>query len=274
MSRHCLILVIAITLIAVKLTSAQNAVLLPMDEGGSVEDLQLVYHDQCSDVPNEVWAACGNTGFYRSTWVGGAGNPWSAWAQYLPVKKGYGVDAIEVGGTEYVLCASQGIGLWYGSGLTGSFNPNWARPNGEIPYPDAWNQAGTHDVAFYWPEDGFGPNPNPQSQYYVILTGEINEQGQTYLPGLYWWDNTPPDIGFVPVENQPLQPRSYSHFYRDVSNKNVLYVTAPNAIYKLSGPYGRETFVKLPASTRLEDLPIARPPHPATAGLPPLPVKQ
>ncbi len=223
-----------------------------IDQGGSVEDLQLVYHDNAEDAKNQVWAAVMNTGLYRSVWDVPTPNTWNPWEEHKPSIKGYGVDAIEVGGVEHVLGAGGILGVWYSR----SNQPGWDRP---IPdhYPLGWKTAPTHDVAFYWPT-GTGAVPQtPEAQYYVILNNTVDDD---QFAGLYLWDDVHIG-GFDPIPNQPQQPRHYSHFYRDIKreNANVLYVilgakdgtpVVPGGLYKLSGDYGSTPVDVSPANTQ------------------------
>ncbi len=226
---------------------------LELEGGGVAHDLQLVYHDNPNDARDQVWAACMNTGSYRATWSNGA---WSAWTEHLAGRGILGIDAVEVSGTEYVLAAGGNNGVWYKNGTNA-----WDRPPNLEFYPAAWKWVRVHDAAFYWPTPSGSPG---ESQYFMLLHEKISEQVK---PGIYRWDN----VNRVFARADGLGDNSYffSHFYRDINNPNILYVTSPDGIYKLYGSYTVPKFEKLPAETKLEDLPIARPP----AGLPPLPAR-
>jgi hypothetical protein len=71
----------------------------------------------------------------------------------------------------------------------------------------------------------------------------------------------------VDKHNNDDPSRRFANFWRDLEDGNVLYVTSTDGIYKLYGSYTSPQFEKLPVNTKLEDLPIARPP----ANLRPLP---
>lgn len=219
---------------------------LRMDQGGVIEDLQLVYHDYQTDHQDQVWAAVMNTGFYRSTWNSNPSLPWNNWTEYLVGKRGYGIDAIEVAGTEYVMCGSGILGLWYGQDDQLGFDPDWVRPNAILGYPASWNQAAISDVAFYWPPPDQGQPQvpsNPEGQYYVL-----GSAGSGYPAGLYKWD---PDA--LPNPNFSLKQRgSFDKFYRDVKrdSANVLYVVKNykeghynGGLYKLRGSYTNPTLM-------------------------------
>jgi hypothetical protein len=233
--------------------------------GGVPEKIIYVCHDNLDnssppnsvyEPSNQVWAASMGNGIYRTTVSAYQGYPdnltWATWTERQPGKKCFGVDAIEVGGVEHVLSATGGMGGWY-TNSTGSFS--FDRTGNPLAFPDAWRHACLHDAAFFWPTSG---NPtDPENHYYVILTSAAGENA----PGIYYWDGDYHTfIRIVEEGNTSQAAATYSHFYRDLANKNVVYATSDHAIYKLSGPYGRETLEKLPSSTKLEDLPIAKPP--------------
>jgi hypothetical protein len=242
---------------------------LELDHGGVVEDLQLITRND-SNARNTVWAACMSGGLYRSTWSGSA---WNAWQEYKPGKHPYGVDAIELitaspaSDKEYVLMATTENGVYYNESDAGSsWNPgDWVRP-GLIPqcFPLSWTHATMNDAAFYWPPPvgSLQPDPMiPKAQFYVVLSGDCTDPMAPHAifhGGIYRWSQTASPT-FTRVDPGNTE-KKYSHFYRDLRQPNALYVTSDHGLYKLSGPYGKETFEKLPPGTKLEDLPISKPP--------------
>jgi hypothetical protein len=239
--------------------------MLGMDEGGVVSDLQQVYHSSTGEPRHQLWATCMNGGIYRSVW-NSTSQSWSQWDYYLLGKKGYGLDVVEKPSTvhtEYVLFATGNLGIWYGE-LNCDYqnldypttSAQWRRPNG-AGYPADWGHTSTQDVAFFWPTSGIG-NIDLETQYYVILSGGFTYGTTTWNPGIYMW--VYPSFQRVDESSPQATGHAYGHFYRDEADKNVVYVTSAEGIYKLSGPYGRETFEKLPPGTKLEDLPVALPP--------------
>ncbi len=90
-----------------------------------------------------------------------------------------------------------------------------------------------------------------------------------FVPGIYRWSAGDPHFTRVDAASPTSNSGGFSNFWRDLEDGNVLYVTSPDGLYKLSGPYTSPKFEKLPANTKLEDLPIERPP----ANLPPLPAR-
>jgi len=196
-------------------------------------------------------------------------NGWPAqWNEHLPGKGFLGVDAIyhtPSGGsaTEYVLGASN-KGVWYKAAPITT--AGWDRPNLDLYYPDAWNFARVHDAAFY--HDGTSYSNDPQDKFFVILA-KGGVPPSDYNPGLYRWDETQQPLVFARVDEPYYYStlHEYGHFYRDKGDPNILWVTSPHGIYKLYGSYASPKFEKLSANTKLDDLPIARPP----ADLPPLP---
>jgi hypothetical protein len=255
--RFFILALLAFSLAANRPARAEGWELLQMDHGGVVEDMQLVYHANPATSRDQVWAACMNGGIYRSTWNTGS-SAWNTFSQYIPGKKAFGIDAIEVNGTEYVLCASQGLGLRYTASSSSSFSPTWDWPNGQAVYPDAWKHCGTNDAAFYWPSSG--TPGNPQQQFYVILTGAVDETPQPDA-GLWRWNNTSGQEGFLRLTNQPAGAHAYSHFYRDLRQPNVLYVIkkvekdeddaviSSGMLYRINGTYGSETVTLLTDTT-------------------------
>jgi len=243
---------------------------LGLDEGGVGEDVQLLRlsNNSLGDV---VWSANMEGGVFRAVHSSGA---WQSWTEYLPGRGMFGVEAICVEDTdyvdmEYVLAATGTMGLWYNQWYIQ--NPpaagEWQRPPSNLLYPDNWEHVWTHDAAFFCNTNGSWPQ-SPEDSFFVILSDTIGDPVQ-FKPGIYRWDPTlqPPNFTRVDAASAITDPRGFGHFWRDLEDGNVLYVTSPDGIYKLSGSYTSPKFEKLPATTKLEDLPIDRPP----ANLPPLP---
>jgi len=235
---------------------------LALDEGGVGEDVQLQrFADNTLD--SVVWSANMEGGIFRAEWDSG----WGSWTEYLPGRGAYGVEAIKLGSTEHVLAATGTMGIWYED------DPptygEWQRPNGDLAYPDNWEYVWTHDVAFYCDENGdYGVTP--EDSFFVILTQDVTTANPHQNRGIYRWSGVQsPDNYFkrVDADDNDDPARGFMHFWRDLSDGNVLYVTAEDGIYKLWGEYRHPRFEKLPPQTKLEDLPIAWPP----ADLPPLP---
>jgi len=82
---------------------------LGLDEGGVGEDVQLLRLEDNS-LGDVVWSANMEGGLFRATWSGGS---WGSWSEYLPGRGAFGVEAIRIGSTEYVLGATGTMGLWY-----------------------------------------------------------------------------------------------------------------------------------------------------------------
>jgi len=236
---------------------------LPMQEGGVPEDIQLLRRAN-NAFGDTVWSANMETGLFRATWSPNQ-STWSSWSEHLPGRGILGVDAIRTD-SEYVLAATGSWGLYYEANPTPSGSTSdWHRPNGDLAYPDAWDTAMTHDAAFYCDTSGSYPS-NPQTQYFAILFVGLSTTNQN--AGIYRWTGTSPNyFSRVDKAHDYDDPRSFMHFWRDLGDPNVLYVTAEDGIYKLWGEYRHPRFEKLPPQTKLEDLPIAWPP----ADLPPLP---
>ena len=233
-----------------------------LDGGGVAHDVQLLRHDDASPVNNELWSVSMSSGYYRAEWSSGA---WSDWTAYQPGKSGLGVDAIEVSGTEYVLVGTSGNGVQFCDDPTAG-SPTWNWPGGSTVFPELWKYSRVRDAAFFWPQ---GSNPtSPEGQYYFLLATPVwNSAGTAIIanPGVYRWNST--TFARVDETYWDDDPHFYFRFYRDMAEPDILYLTASDGIYKLYGSYASPKFEKLSANTKLDDLPIARPP----ADLPPLP---
>jgi hypothetical protein len=168
----------------------------------------------------------------------------------------YHYDVLEAYGHVYVLAGTPQVGLWL---WCDQYPEKWHRPNGWILYPPPWRFISVGDVAFsqVLPPRG---QESTRLHYYFILKSPVMCDPWS-VPGLYRWDH---DLdGFDRVDYPPNHPdgRRYDRLYRDENDPQVFYVTSPEGIYKLSGSNRGETFEKLPASTKLGDLPLASSPR-------------
>ena len=224
-------------------TSQQAWVRLDREGGGVFEDLQTL---EVGDA-DVLWAASMGTGLFRNTYSNGSWNT-NSFTEYLPGHSIFGVDAIAVTSgttTEYVLVGTGKNGIYYQSATGGNFATNgWNRPTG---FTNNWNLARVHDIAFYWPQTG---NPsNMQTEYFAILH-ELEDEYGSYNSGLYRWKADESNFKRIDV-GDPYPERKYSHFYRDIATKNVLYAIrglGPNTppdyyggLVKISGTYASPT---------------------------------
>ncbi len=211
--------------------------------GGVCHDLEMAQGYATHLDP--VWASCGNNGAYRAEWTDQ--NGWGNWTEYLTGKYVFGVDVIvkTLTWTEYVLTASGNFGVHYNTSTTGTFSNVWERPNG-LKYPDDWNTVATHDVAFYH-DNTSGPWPEtPEDSFYVVLNEIVDPLGNSKNPGLYFWNTTltPDNFERFDAENNDDHPQYFDHFWRDLSDKNKLWIVkkldenTTGALYRLSGGYG------------------------------------
>jgi hypothetical protein len=210
-------------------------------------DAQTVYG--CKDKARaEIWA-CRKDGKLFSLTANA--DSWTPVDSFMADVKVAGVDAVEIGGAEYILAASADRGIFYGFKQGSSVV--WQRPY--EPLPSLWMHTNVPDAAFFWPPPSEIFNPTirpPRSRYYVVRANG----------GIYCWVRMMSNFNLLPSTQNILLQK----FYRDQTNPNILYITSSDGLYKLSGPYGNETFEKLPPGTKLKDLPIAFPPK----NLPPI----
>ncbi|RJP79626.1 MAG: hypothetical protein C4524_05020 [Candidatus Zixiibacteriota bacterium] len=230
---------------------------LTSDEGGVPEDLGILIHSD-NTLGDTLWSASMEKCLYRSVWDDNA-DQWGAWEEFGPSQMMYGVDAVRIGATEHVLGAGDPGGVWYKQnphGTTGEWEHPISVPNG---YPQIWDKrAWCHDVAFFCNTDGTWP-VTPSDSFFVILSYDLNLLGSNYNAGIYRWggDLIPVDFKRVDASSSTSDGRGFGHFWRDLGDGNVLYVTDDQGgLYKLWGLYSHPNFEKLPAGTKLEDLPV------------------
>jgi hypothetical protein len=229
---------------------------LDLAGGGVPEDLEKVrIRRSTTDSTDAVWATGMGSGLFRSEWNGSS---YGTWHEYLTGKGIFGVDVISgdsAGATwEYVLAGAAGQGVIYARSSTGTFPNIWNRPNnGQNQYPHSsnndWRLVTAHDVAFYCKPDSTYPI-NPDSQYFVIMYDPDSTVGINN-DGIYKWNYTSHIFDRI---GNPIgdSSRAYSHFYRDMSDPNVLYVlggsATPNGnnnLWRISGAYNNLSFTRM-----------------------------
>jgi hypothetical protein len=190
---------------------------LDLPGGGVADDICFLYHDEAPRQSDQIWSACMNGGCFRSAWNSGAWGDWEEFFQGIPC---YGVDAVEVNGTEYVLAAGK-TGVFRSSGAQGNVQhlgiSHWFDG-----FPTGFKTALFHDAAFYWPPGG-APGA-PLAQFYAILKRPVAIADLRYNPGVYRWKSSISTFERVDEGSPNAPAHSYGHFQRDLAAPHLLYL--------------------------------------------------